>query len=421
MNPFPRLLMIKPLDKGLAASVVICLFALGSWLNMARHLDDPQWDLQWDFRIYYHAAKAWQEDQNPYDAQVLSEIAQRRVSKGYAYPPATLAFFRPFTLVSYDVARHAFFALKSLLVVGLIVLWRRRFVAPGPAFYLLCLLAFNNTIYLDLRAGNVSLVEQAFLWSAFYAYMKDKLGAFCVLVLLAAAFKLVPILFLGLLLIRPSWKKLGLLAASLLGFAAFLGSSYLAQPELFHAFLNNAVETNIESKILNPSSYALCHDLIALLLGSEAAPADPALGTRLFVVLALLVAGLTVVALRRLDRVHADERGRLQIFLACFMYALVVPRFKDYSYILLIAPAAHLLCAYVRKLPASPVWIGILCVPVFNTPMPGFETFGVLLLNYYPLFVAAVLWSMYLCYARELSLTDARAADAAAAPPAPAG
>jgi hypothetical protein len=398
------------------------LFALGSWLNMARHLDDRQWDLQWDFRIYYHAAQAWQEDQNPYDAGVLSQIAQRGVSHGYAYPPATLAFFRPFTLVPYEAARHAFFVLRSLLVVGLIALWRARFVAPaGPAFYLLCLLAFNNTIYVDLRAGNISLVEQAFLWLAFYAYLKDKLGAFCVLVLLAAAFKLLPILFLGLLLIRPSWKKLGLLVASLLGFAAFLGSSYLAQPELFQAFLDNAAETNSESKILNPSSYAFCHDLISQLFGSQKAPADPALGTGLFVVLALLVAGFTVVALRRLDRVPADQRDRLQIFLACFLYALVVPRFKDYSYILLIPPAAHLLCAYARKLPASPVWIGILCVTVYNTPMPGFETLCALLLDYYPLFVAALLWSMYLCYARELSLTAAPAADSAAVPPAPAG
>jgi glycosyl transferase family 87 len=418
MTPHSKSLFDRPWSKGATMSLLIALFAFVSWLNVLRHLGEQQWD----FKIYYHAAKAWQNDQNPYDARTLTQLAQRRVSKGYAYPPATLAFFRPFTLVSYDVARHAFFVLKTLLVLGLIALWRKRFVTgAGAGFYLLCLFAFNNAIYLDLRAGNVSLIEQALLWAAFWAYTKDELVAFCLLVLLAASFKLLPLLFLGLLLIRANPKKLGLLALSLLGFAAFLGVSYLTDPALFRAFLDNASETNTESKILNPSTYAFCRDLVEVVLGSKDSPVDPRVGDALFVAIALAITAATIVAIRRFERAPPADRVRNQLFLACFLYALVVPRFKDYSYILLIVPAAYLLYAYARRLPASAVWLGVLCVPVVNQPMPALEVFGVMLLDYYPLLVAAVLWLMYLRFAREQSLADTRAADSAAAPPAPSG
>jgi hypothetical protein len=402
MMPSSKPLLARLWSKVALIPLLIGLFAFVSWLNVLRHLDAQQWD----FKIYYAAAQAVQSDENPYDARTLTRITKRRVSKGYAYPPATLTFFQPFTLASYDVARHVFFVLKSLLVVGLLALWRKRFVegaGVGVYLYLLSLLAFNNTIYLDLRAGNVSLIEQALLWLAFWAYMKDKLVAFCVLVLLAASFKLLPIAFLGLLLIRPSGKKLALLALSALGFAAFIGASQLAQPELFRAFLDNAAETNTEDKILNPSTYAFCHDLVGLVLGSKDAPPNPRLGDALYIALALSAAIATIVAMRRFERAAPADRLRNQLFLACFLYALVAPRFKDYSYVLLIVPAAHLLYAYARRLPASLVWLGVLCVPVVNQPMPAFEAFGVLLLDYYPQFVAAVLWLMYLRFAREQS------------------
>jgi hypothetical protein len=387
-----------------------------SWLNMLRHLDD----YQWDFKIYYYAAKAQQAEQSPYDARTLSKLAHRRINHGYAYPPATLAFFRPFTLASYDVARHLFFVFKTLLVIGLVVLWRKRFVLSSRAgFYALCFLAFNNAIYLDLRAGNVSLVEQALLWAAFWAYLEHRLLPFAGLVLLAASFKLLPILFLSLLLIRLDRRRLGLLVLSTLTFGAFVGVSYLADPELFRAFLDNAGQTNSESKILNPSTYAFSHDLVNSLFGTPDAPPDPALGTWLFAGLALGVAALTAIVIRRVERRETADRDRLEVFLICCAYALIVPRFKDYSYILLIAPAAALLSWCSERLRASPWLIGVLCVPVVNQPMPGLETFGVLILDYYPLFLAALLWLLYLVYASRQAATGALVVPGTLADPLP--
>ncbi|MET0412995.1 MAG: glycosyltransferase family 87 protein, partial [Polyangiaceae bacterium] len=240
------------IDPSTVAALLLGVFAIWSWIQVFRQLGD----IQWDFRIYYHAAKADIAGQDPYDPATLARFARRRVLGGYAYPPATLAFFKPFTLASFDSARQIFFCFKTLLLVGLVALWRTRFSDARAALvlYLACLFAFNNTIYVDLRAGNVSLLEQALLWPAFYCYTRGRLAWFCVLVLFASTWKQVPILFLGLLLVELDRKRMMLLLASLAAFAAYLLVSRAAQPDLFAAFLENAAKTNSESKILNPSS-----------------------------------------------------------------------------------------------------------------------------------------------------------------------
>lgn len=394
------------LDAGTIAKLLLAVFAVWSWINLYRHLDE--W--QWDFRIYYHAAKADIAGRNPYDPATVAHFAQRRVLGGYAYPPATLAFFKPFTLASFDVARHLFFVFKSLLVIGLVVLWRTRFssIRTALVLYLACLFAFNNTIYVDLRAGNISLVEQALLWPAFYFFVKDQLGKFCVLVLLASSFKLVPIVFLLLLLTELDRRRVMLLLASLAAFAGFLLISRGVQPELFDGFLENAAKTNTEKiKILNPSSYAFSADLMSSLFGSGEAPADPALGKAMYGGLVLLVLTLTAWAVRRLQRRELPERKELYVFLACFAYALCAPRFKDYSFILLIAPAAYIIDTHARKISALPIVLGLLCLPLVNVPMPGLQSIALIVPDYYPLVLAMLLWGLTLSRVYELGKTPA--------------
>lgn len=402
-------------DAATVAKLLLLAFAVWTWIEMFRHLHE----VQWDFRIYYHAAKAHLAGRDPYDAGTVAHFARRRVLGGYAYPPATLVFFKPFTLVGYDLARQLFFGLKTLLVIGLVVLWRTRFSDARAALvlYLACLFAFNNTIYLDLRAGNISLVEQALLWPAFYCFTRQKLVPFCVLVLLASAFKQVPILFLGLLLVEPDRKRVALLFASLAAYAAYALVSRAAEPELFLAFLENAAKTNTESKILNPSSFAFSNDLVGLLFGGGGEPVNPALGKGLYASIVLVVLGLTGWAMRRLRRVEAPQRYTLYVFLACFAYALCVPRFKDYSFVLLVAPAAHIVYTYASQVSARPLVLVLLCLPLINIPMPGLQSLALIVPDYYPLLVAALLWVLYLCYARDLGDGAASACLRAAVPP----
>lgn len=390
------------LDAGTIAKSLLAVFAVWSWINLYVHLDE--W--QWDFRIYYHAAKADIAGENPYDPATLAQFAKRRVLGGYAYPPATLAFFKPFTLASFDVARQLFFGFKSLLVIGLVVLWRTRFSSKSAALalYLACLFAFNNTIYIDLRAGNISLIEQALLWPAFYFFVKDQPGKFCVLVLLASSFKLIPIVFLLLLLTEVDRRRVTLLLVSLAAFAGFLLISRGVQPELFGGFLENAAKTNTEKiKILNPSSYAFSADLMSSLFGSDEDPADPALGKAMYGGLVLLVLTLTAWAMRRLQRIQLPERRELYVYLGCFAYALCAPRLKDYSFILLIVPAAHIIDVYVRKMSARPIVLALLCLPLVNVPMPGLQSLALIVPDYYPLVIAMLLWGLSLRAVHELT------------------
>jgi hypothetical protein len=139
-----------------------------------------------------------------------------------------------------------------------------------------------------------------------------------------------------------------------------------------------------------------------MLFGSENAPVDPWLGKGLYAVIVGTVLTLTGWAVYRLRRVERPDRQKLYVFLVCFAYALCVPRFKDYSYILLIAPAAHVVHVYARKVSASPIVLALVCLPVVNIPMPGLQSLALIVPDYYPLVVASLLWVFYLRYASDL-------------------
>ena len=64
-------------------------------------------------------------------------------------------------------------------------------------------------------------------------------------------------------------------------------------------------------------------------------------------------------ALRRLD-VHDPEDRIVIINVMCLVYALILPRFKDYSYILLLLPTYYMI-VHMRFTPVFPFVYG-LCV-----------------------------------------------------------
>lgn len=183
---------------GFLAGVVAV--ALGLALVWPMWTQPGRW--QWDFRVYYLAANAHAIGLDPYDTRALGQLSGVPQTLPFVYPPHVLWLMRPFTSVPYDSAARAYLALKTAAGVGLIALLARAFLADGrdALFWVFSLAAFKGALWLDMRAGNVVVFEQLALWGAFYFFVRDRLAAFCSLVLVAASFKLAPALFLSLLL-----------------------------------------------------------------------------------------------------------------------------------------------------------------------------------------------------------------------------
>jgi hypothetical protein len=85
---------------------------------------------------------------------------------------------------------------------------------------------------------------------------------------------------------------------------------------------------------------------------------------------------------------------RIPIFLACLTFALVMPRFKNYAYILLIPPAYFI----VRRLFEGQAWeLGLLVLMLSRTPPAPFglgEALGNLFWGYYAWLLALALWGV---------------------------
>lgn len=348
---------------------------------------------QWDFRTYYFASKAYSMGFNPYDTELLEEIFNPTIELAYVYSPLTLYVFQPFLLLEYQTAFYLYLGIKCLVLSWLFYLWQQSMGwSIDVLFYPFCFLAFNATIYMDFRSGNVSLFEQLLLWLAFVSYLKRRFPLFCAFVLLAAAFKMTPILFLLLLCFCDSDKAKKYFFISLGVFLSFLLLTVLADPELSGEFLKNLNELDgqaSERGRINPSSLALIQDLSRWVFVQIGVPVMPQVPVLLFLGVAAGVAFVSWKALSVLSSSSLEEKERLVLFLFCLAYALTLPRFKDYSYVLLLAPAYFIL----TRDGGFKASLKLLIFTVVSTP----EILrGSSFTDYMPLAAACGAWGLYL-------------------------
>jgi len=350
---------------------------------------------QWDFQTYYYAAKAHASDLNPYALINLSEVAHKKIRLRFLYPPVTLWFFRLFALFDYTTAYILYFLFKCFLLLGLVFLWAKVFLSHERdwVFYFFLLFAFNSALYVDLVAGNISLLEQFFIWLAFFFFLKKRFSLFCLCLLGAALFKTTPIVFLALLFFLPGKKKYVYAAAALSVFGA-ANLIFYRTDSLFAAYLFYARRKG--PGIFSHSTLGFFLDLFGYFKEKEVISVPQALPSLLFYATIAVVLGVTFFRLKRIRFGRKLEDPRILIFLVCVIYVLVLPRFKDYSYVLMIVPAYYVIKRFVSEGSVYP-WILIffLSTPI-HVNLPGFNGFFTFFWNYYPLFLAFVVWILYL-------------------------
>lgn len=389
-------------------TVVLLAYFLTLVLHISANIDS----YQWDFRTHRQAGKIFSSGANPYDADILFPRARTRFL--YTYPPATLFFYRLFSLTDYPTAFHVFLFIKCALLIGLVVFWKREFLKKDgdSLFFLFCLLAFNSAVFLDLIAGNINLVEQVLLWLAFSFYVRRRLKRFCAFVLAAAAFKMTPAFFLILLLLGDERGKYKYFLAACGIFLAYLAVQYIIVPDLFTGFIKNALTVVGESGGVVPSTYKFISDLVQGIAKISATTVPAAVPALITAALAAVTLYLTYRAWRQLKTRPAPEREMLTVFLICLVYALIHPRFKDYMYLLLLVPAYYLI-KNIRFTRAAPFLFILFVLSGQRLLLPVASSVMALVWDYYPLMVAYCAWGLYL---HEITCTRAHSVKKSAAP-----
>jgi len=354
----------------------------------------------WDFMTYYWAAKAQGMGLDPYSLDALSTVAGKRIVLPYLYPPAVLYFLRPFTWLSLDGAITVFITLKVVALLGLLWLWRD-FLGPRETLPLVVVvvLGFSDTVFNDLFAGNVSTFEALALWTGFGCLKRGRLLAFVALVLLASFAKLVPLGFLVLVLLSAHRRRVlifgGALGLALLSVLASFGGSWTRMIGYFK--LVAAVD---ERGPTNSAFLSLFKDIEAW---SQAKHHVPLLISPwpAYLALCVIIVGVTAFVVVRAARRRPADRDAVvdSIIAAVILYALLLPRFKDYSYVVAL-PAIVFVGRRIRN--ALPLLILLASLTPRNTlaryalnDFPLADLVG----RYFNLFLVAVLWLGFIFYA----------------------
>lgn len=371
------------LARALAIFALLLLLGMLGWIAVRGRA-------QWDFNAHYHAALAFRQGLDPYSPESLQRVSPGSALAAYLYPPLILYFYGAFTLLPYRMAYLLWLMLKVAALAGLLLLWHRRFLPLRldrlTPLYLL--VAFNGALLWDIAAGNISLFEQLALWSGFACLLAGREWLFCLLVVLTAQFKLTPALFLFLLLSdkRPPW---GLFFASWAGFLGLLSINYGLYPALSRRYLQAALALD-EWGANNPSSLSFVRDALYNLTGGIVSASDP-VDEALYLLLVLGVAAVTLRAIQNHVAQPEQNNPRILLFFFCAAYALVVPRLKNYSFILLLAPTLHVLRHSPRTL-LVPLAAVFALLPL-HLPLKVNTGF---LASYISLFAAGIVWYAYL-------------------------
>ncbi|HOY65330.1 MAG TPA: glycosyltransferase 87 family protein [Candidatus Ozemobacteraceae bacterium] len=305
----------------------ICLAAL----TLAVAIGSQVGLFQWDTEAYHAAGRAWRQGGDPYDVLLLTKT-MGKPPLPFVYPPPLLPLAGLMSLLPLPVF-HLVFLLAKLGALYLLFRCWNRVAGPGNGVSVaFALLAFHGALVLDLGSGNVAVFESLLLWLALEAWIDRRTGVFAAVTLMAAQIKLLPGAFLALGGWEPPERRRSVLAALAVA-VLLLGAAYAGAPDRWSRF--TALASSIDERgAQNPCMAALWRDLTGTGIGSVGSGAG-------VVPHALMSLAILVITWRKLGAQELERRDgrRRAVFLAVLAYALVAPRFKGYSYLLLV-PAA---------------------------------------------------------------------------------
>ena len=374
--------------------IVITILLVGYYITLVLHVSAHHDQYLWDFRSHRASGEIMASGLNPYDTDTLSP--KTRTKFLYTYPPVTLFLYRLLALPNFKTASHIFLIGKFILLIGLVYFWQRKFLKEdsGPLFYVFCLLAFNSTVFLDMIAGNINLVQQAMLWLGFSFYIRERYKLFCLFILIAASFKMTPIFFLILLLLPDDKNKYKYFFGAGAVFLSYLLIQYIMVPDLFTGFIKNALIVVGERGEVVPSTNKLITALFEMVSKISGMTMPSAIQSAIFLIIAAVVVLFSYKACLRLKQTQLENRAMMEVFVVCLVYALIHPRFKDYGYILLLVPSYYIIknSRYTKIAP----FLFILFIMSNRMMLPIASSIYDTVWAFFPLMVAYGVWGIYL-------------------------
>jgi hypothetical protein len=277
--------------------------------------------------------------------------------------------------------------------VAMVATWRR-LIGPFPVdarLALLLVLGFDAALYTAFASGNVAVFEALALAVAFEGLVRDRPVRFAVLVVAAAAVKVVPIVYLACLLVWGGPRRHRVLAWALAAAAAIALAQLVVAPAWCAEFWAAATALD-ERRWTNPTTLAAVRDF-----------ADRAFAIPVWPAYLAIAAAVLAVTGWRLAR--ARPSPRVAAPLVFVVAALVLPRFKSYSYVELVPAAIVCLRALARpaRLALAALLGAVLPWSYLLVASPGFcrsleATLPVsrYVWGYTPLAGAFALWLVYL-------------------------
>lgn len=298
---------------------------------------------QWDLKIYMECSRTLASGGDPYATQPVFNGDHFQC----LYPPAIMDLYRPLNLFTREFGEGAgerFWAALKVLSMALILwLWRERILAPGNDLrrLLFAAVAYGSPFWSDFRAGNAGSFEHLILWGALAAFIAERDYLFAALVAAAAQPKLLPMAFLPLVLAKKRPNLGAFVFGGVLAVGVF-GANELIHPGLLKEFFLQLRDPGQPWHYERGPNNCAFVGLVQHAL--ETAWRDRALAMawamRVNAVWSAAIAAATAWALRRIWRGDATEtakrRGSVMLYAAA--YALMAPRLKDYSFLLMIPP-----------------------------------------------------------------------------------
>jgi len=221
-----------------------------------------------------------------------------------------------------------------------------------------------------------------------------------VAILVVSLFKLTPLLFLLLLPMldtRRGWMYAAITAAA---FLVIMGGSYVADSSAWHAFLQSVKTADEPGQLGNPSTLALARELIAIVGQKTGLAVDQAVAYVLYAIAVIFTVGLSLPYYRAVRASGRPDWRVVVLYLACLVFALIMPRFKTYSFILVVPPALYVL---TQSRSLRPLWL-LFGMLVLTTSIPfPISPFIQVFWRYYPLLLVFLVWSLLL---REIGTWD---------------
>lgn len=358
-------------------------------------------DSQWDFKTYYYAAVAHSQDENPYDLEVLSRISHEKITLPFVYPLPTCYFFRPFTLFPYKVAYQLWLWLKIGVAIYLLWLWRTRFMGWGslPLMLLIATGAYVGGFYRDLRAGNVTFLEQAALWTGFWWLLEGKPFRFALAIVAAAFFKITLAIFLVAALFTRLKHRTAAFVFGCALVCAYVAGTWASDPQLFDSLMRAGANIKEYTADFNHSTLAVFHDVGKLFFGLAI---DSERGRTIlmafYLAFGVVVGALTLRNLRHFKNLESRDALFLTICSLCYVYVLMMPRMKNYTFILLMVPTYLVLTSGLSRKAVITLSI-LLVIPRIKIASPssiiGFYQY------LHPWLMAVLMWSMFMSYTKK--------------------